>query len=157
MRITRHSLAAVVGFVLLAGGLALAQAGDPLVGTWKLNTAKSKGTAFKSGTTTVEKDGEGIRMAVDLLSPDGTAHKWSVKAKYDGKDYPVTGNSPYGDAVAIERVDARTYRFTSKMAGKVTATQTIVIAADGKTRTNTSKGTDAKGQPLDTMAFYDKQ
>ncbi len=96
-------------------------------------------------------------MAVDLLSPDGTAHKWSVKAKYDGKDYPVTGNSPYGDAVAIERVDARTYRFTSKMAGKVTATQTIVIAADGKTRTNTSKGTDAKGQPLDTMAFYDKQ
>ena len=81
----------------------------------------------------------------------------SARGILDWKDYPVTGNSPYGDAVAIERVDARTYRFTSKMAGKVTTTQTIVIATDGKTRTNTSKGSDAKGQPLDTMAFYDKQ
>lgn len=55
MRITRHSLAAVIGIVVLAGGLAFAQAGDPLVGTWKLNTGKSKGTMFKSGTTAVEK------------------------------------------------------------------------------------------------------
>lgn len=157
MRITRHSLAAVIGIVLLAGGLALAQAADPLVGTWKLNTEKSKGTALKSGTTRVEKDGAGIKMFVDLLRTDGTAYKWTVTGKYDGKDSPVTGNSPYGDSVAMERVDAHTYKFTSKMGGKVTASQTIVIAADGKTRTNTSKGSDAKGQPLDTIAFYDKQ
>lgn len=157
MRITRHSLAAVIGIVLLAGGLALAQAADPLVGTWKLNTEKSKGSAFKSGTTRVEKDGEGIKMFVDLLRTDGTAYKWTVTGKYDGKDSLVTGTSPYGDAVAMERVDAHTYKFTSKMGGKVTASQTIVIAADGKTRTNTSKGSDAKGQPLDTIAFYDKQ
>lgn len=92
--ITQHSLAALVGIVLPAGGLALAQAADPLVGTWKLNTGKS-------GTTTVEKDG-------------------------DGKGNAVTGHSPYGDAVAIERVDARTHRFISKMGGKVTTTQTLI-------------------------------
>jgi hypothetical protein len=149
-------LAAVIGIIILAGGMALAQASDPLVGTWKLNAAKSKGT-FKSGTTQVEKDGEGIKVTVDLLRTDGTTNKWSFSAKYDGKDYPVTGNSPYGDAVVVERVDAHTVRFTSKMGGKVMATQTIVISADGKTRTNSTKGTDAKGQPVDSVAFYEKQ
>ena len=157
MKTTRRLLAAVVGIIVLAGGMALAQASDPLVGTWKLNTAKSKGTAFKSGTTTIEKDGDGIKITADLTRADGTANKWSVSAKYDGKDYPVKGNSPYGDAVAVERVDAHTFRFTNKMGGKVTATQTMVVSADGKTRTNTTKGTDSKGQPLDTVAFYEKQ
>ena len=57
----------------------------------------------------------------------------------------------------MERVDAHTFRFTSKMGEKVTATQTIVVSADGKTRTNTTKGTDAKGQPVDSVAFYEKQ
>jgi hypothetical protein len=157
VKTTRRLLTAVVGIIVLAGGMALAQASDPLVGTWKLNTAKSKGTAFKSGTTTIEKDGDGIKITADLMRADGTANKWSVSAKYDGKDYPVTGNSPYGDAVAVERVDAHTFRFTNKMGGKVTATQTMVVSADGKTRTNTTKGTDSKGQPLDTVAFYEKQ
>jgi hypothetical protein len=157
VKTTRHLLTAVIGIIVLAGGMALAQASDPLVGTWKLNAAKSKGSTVKSGTTKIEKDGDGVKMTVDLMRADGTANKWSFSAKYDGKDYPVTGNSPYGDAVALERVDAHTFHFTSKMGGKVTATQTIVISADGKTRTNTTKGTDAKGQPLDSVAFYEKQ
>ena len=157
VKTTRHLLAAVIGIIALAGGMALAQATDPLVGTWKLNVAKSKGTALKSGTTKVEKDGDGVKMTAELVRADGTANKWSFTAKYDGKDNPVTGNSPYGDTVAVERVDAHTYHFTSKMGGKVMAQQTIVIAADGKTRTNTTKGTDAKGQPVDSVAFYEKQ
>jgi hypothetical protein len=153
----RRLLAPVIGIIVLAGGMALAQASDPLVGTWKLNAAKSKGSAFTSGTTKIEKDGDGIKLTVDLMPPAGPANKWSFSAKYDGKYYPVTGNSPYGDSVAVERVDAHTFRFTSKMGEKVTATQTIVVSADGKTRTNTTKGTDAKGQPVDSVAFYEKQ
>jgi hypothetical protein len=157
VKTTRHLLAAVIGIMVMAGGMALAQASDPLVGTWKLNVAKSKGSTVKSGTTRVEKDGDGFKMTVDLTREDGTANKWSFSAKYDGKDNAVTGNSPYGDAVAVERVDAHTIHFTNKMGGKVTSNQTIVIAADGKTRTNTTKGTDTKGQPLDSVSFYDKQ
>jgi hypothetical protein len=157
VKTTRHGLAAVIGIIVLAGGMALAQASDPLVGTWKLNAAKSKGSTVKSGTTKVEKDGDGLKMTVDLAREDGTTNKWSFSAKYDGKDNPVTGNSPYGDAVAVERVDAHTFHFTNKTGGKVTSNQTIVISADGKTRTNTTKGTDAKGQPVDSVAFYDKQ
>ena len=86
-----------VVFVSLVGVTAFAQASDPLVGTWKLNVAKSKGRAAKSGTTVVEAVGKGVKLSVDLVDADGVSRKWGFTANYDGKDNPVTGNSPYGD------------------------------------------------------------
>jgi hypothetical protein len=157
LKTTRNSIAAVVGIVMLSGGMLVAQAADPLVGTWKLNPAKSKGSALKSATTKVEKDGDGVKLTAEMIPAEGAPYKWSFNAKYDGKDNPVTGNSPYGDTVALERVDAHTYHFTTKRGGKVSVNQTISVAADGKTRTTTTKGTDAKGQPIDSVAFYEKQ
>jgi hypothetical protein len=146
--------AIVVGFVSV---VALAQSKDPLVGTWKLNVAKSTGLTYKSGTSRIEPAGAGVKFTVDLVGADGTVNKWAFTANYDGKDNPVSGKSPYGDAVALERVDANTTRIISKLAGKVVTTQTIVVSADGKTRTTTTKGTDAKGQKIDSVSFYEKQ
>lgn len=153
---TKRLLTAAV-LVGIISGTALAQSTDPLVGTWKLNPAKSKGSTFKSGATKVEAAGAGVKFTVDLVAADGTASHWAFTANYDGKDNPVTGNSPYGDTVALTRVDAKTTRITVKQGGKVTATQTIVVSDDGKTRTTTSKGTDAKGQAIDAVSFYEKQ
>jgi hypothetical protein len=144
--------AVVVGMLNAA---ALAQPSDPLIGTWKLNVAKSKGA--KSGSTTIEAVGKGIKFTVDLVAADGTASHWAFTANYDGKDYPVTGNSPYGNAVALTRVDAKTLKISSKQDGKVTTTSTIVVSEDGKTRTTTIKGTDVKGQPVDVVSFYEQQ
>jgi hypothetical protein len=145
-------IAVAVGFV---AGTALAQSSDPLIGTWKINPAKSKGT--KSGTTVIEAAGKGLKFTVDLVSTEGTATHWEFSANLDGKDNPVTGNSPYGDTVALTRVDARTIKITSKQNGKETTVSTIVVAADGKTRTSTTKGTDAKGQKIDVASVYEKQ
>jgi hypothetical protein len=133
----------------------LGQTSDPLIGTWKLNAAKSKGA--KSGSSTIEAAGKGIKFTVDLVTADGTASHWAFTANYDGKDYPVTGNSPWGNAVAVTRVDAKTLRITSKQDGKVTVTSTIVVSDDGKTRTTTTKGTDVKGQPVNVVSLYEKQ
>jgi hypothetical protein len=157
VKTTRNLAAAIVGIVIVTGAMLVAQATDPLIGTWKLNAAKSKGSTAKSGTTTVEKDGEGIKLTADMTPAEGPAYRWSVSAKYDGKDNPVTGNSPYGDVAAIERVDAHTYHITTKRGGKVVVNQTIAVAADGKSRTTTTKGTDAKGQPIDSVVVYEKQ
>jgi hypothetical protein len=153
----QFTAAILVGLVGLAGGTALAQPGNPLVGSWKLNAAKSTSTAFKSGTSKIEPAGDGVKFTVDLVRADGTANHWSFTGKYDGKDNPVTGNSPYGDTAALERVDPNTTRIVSKQGGKVTLTQTIVVSPDGKTRTTTSKGKDAKGHTVDTVGFYEKQ
>jgi hypothetical protein len=149
-------LITAVALLGIVSGTVVAQATDPLVGTWKLNAAKSKGTVFKSGGTKVEAAGAGVKFTVELVGPDGTTN-WSFTANYDGKDNPVTGKNPYGDTVALTRVDPKTTRITVKQGGKVTVTQTIVVSDDGKTRTTTTKGTDAKGQAIDAMSFYEKQ
>jgi hypothetical protein len=154
--VTFKRLLSVAVLVGVAGATALAQAKDPLVGTWKLNPEKSKG-AYKSGTSVFEPAGDGVKATVDLVGTDGTAYHWTFTAKYDGKDSPVTGNNPYGDTVAFTRVNPNTVQISAKQGGKTTVTQTIVVAADGKTRTTTTKGKDAKGQPIEGMSFYEKQ
>ncbi len=150
-------LCAATLLVGIASVTALAQSSDPLIGNWKLNVEKSKATGFQSGATKVEAAGDGIKFTVDLAGTDGTKHHWSFTAKYDGKDYPVTGSTPYGNVVALTRVDARTIRITTKQDGKVTVNQTIAVSADGKTRTTTTKGTNVKGEAVDSVSFYEKQ
>ena len=153
---TFKRLLSVAVLTVFASAVSLAQAPDPLLGTWKLNPAKSKGT-YKSGTSVFERAGDGIKGSVDLVAADGTAYHWSFTGKYDGKDNPVTGKNPYGDTVAFTRPSPNTYNISVKKDGKQVVTQTITVAADGKTRTTTVKGTDAKGQPIDGMSFYEKQ
>ena len=152
---TTKPLFTAVVLVGLVYGTSLAQPSDPLVGKWTLNAAKSKGS--KSGSTTIEAAGKGVKFRVDYVSADGTAGHWEFTANFDGNDYPVTGNSPYGNAVMLTRVDAKTIRITSKHDGKVMATTTIVVSDDGKTRTSTTKGTNVKGQPVDVVNVYEKQ
>jgi hypothetical protein len=61
-----------------------------------------------------------------------------IEVKADGADHPVTGH-PYYDSVAIKVVNDHTVQETDKKAGKVVATSTTVVAADGKSLTFTFK------------------
>jgi hypothetical protein len=148
--------AAMVGLVTAA---ALAQPADVMVGTWKLNPEKST-TTYRSGLTVIEPAGKGIKAAVDLVSRDGTPYHFTWAAKYDGRDNPVRGVSPYGSGahvIALTRINARTAKIVTKLDGNVTITQMLVVSGDGKTRTITTTGRDAKGLPVDTTAVYEKQ
>ena len=104
----------------------------------------------------IEAAGKGTKVVVDQVTADGTKRHWEFTADYDGKDTPMTGN-PDADTVARTRVNATTVQTISKKGGKVVTTQTSVVSADGKTRTVTTKGTDAKGQPVNNVAVYEKQ
>jgi hypothetical protein len=140
-------------------GPAFAQ-NDPQVGVWKLNVAKSKyspGPAPQTGTTTIEAAGAGTKVVVDQAMPDGTQRHWEFTANYDGKDTPVTGNNPDADTVARTRINPSTVRTVSKKGGKVTTSQTSAVSKDGKTRTVTTKGVNAKGQPVNNVAVYERQ
>ena len=154
------SSAVVLGLVIGLAGSVLAQASAPHIGTWKGNVAKSKfaaGTATVSFSTKVEAVGTGARSTVDSATAAGTVRHWSYTTNYDGKDVAITGNSQYGDTVAVSRVDANTSRSVYKLKGVITVTQTTVVAADGKTRTVATKGKNALGVAVDNVNFYDKQ
>ena len=133
-------------------------AADANMGSWKLNEAKSKfaAGATKNHMVSYTADGDNVKVTVDGVTSDGKKVHSEWTGKFDGKDYPVTGD-PTNDSRAYKRVNASTLSMTLKKDGKVTATGQIVVSSDGKTRTVTIKGTDAMGKTVSSMAVYDKQ
>ena len=145
--------------ILFMGFALSAQAADPLVGTWKLNVAKSTyspGPAPKSLTAKIEAAGEGEKVTADGVRGDDTPIRVEYTAQYDGKDYPISG-SPMADTVSLKRLDANTTERTDKKGGKVVQTLTRKLSSDGKTATITIKGTDAEGRPINNLAVFEKQ
>jgi hypothetical protein len=128
------------------------------MGTWKLNEAKSKFApgAPKNHTVVYAAAGDKVKVTVDGTDREGKPAHNEWTGKFDGKDYPLTGD-PTADARSYKKVDDRTMELTVKKDGKVTVSGRIVVAADGKTRTVTTSGTDAKGKKVKNMAVYDKQ
>jgi hypothetical protein len=136
-----------------------AQTSDPRIGTWKLNVEKSKfnpGPPPRSGTMKVEASGQGEKVTMEGVNAEGARTATHYTANYDGKDYPITG-SPNNDAISLKRIDARTTERTNKKGGKVTTVITSVVSQDGKTMTNTSKGTNAQGQTVNSVGVWEKQ
>jgi hypothetical protein len=145
-----------VAFYFLAGAVCFAA--DAQTGAWKLNEAKSKATpGIGKITMVVYKAMLGrVTATVDGIDAKGkpTHNEWT--GKFDGKDYPVTGD-PTSDARSYTKVDDRTMAFAVKKNGKVTVTGRIVVSADGKSRTVTTSGTDPKGKKFKNTSVYDKQ
>ena len=152
------SLTLFSAVAILALGV-MSLAADINVGTWKLNIAKSKfspGPALKSQTLTIEAWGEdGVRFAADGVDAEGKPMHWEFQAKYDGKDYPFKGN-PDADSIAYKRIDANTVEASTKLKGKPTGLTRVVVAKDGKTRTLTQTGKNAKGQDVNNHLVYEK-
>src|SRR5215510_2088845 len=152
---TRTVLASLALFV---GAVALASAEDVNMGTWKLNEAKSKIShgAPKNSTVAYAAAGDKVKVTVDGTDAQGKASHSEWTGLFDGKDYAVSGD-PTSDMRSYKRIDDHTLEFTGKKGGKVTVSGRVVVAADGKSRTVTTDGTDAKGAKLSSTAVYDKQ
>jgi hypothetical protein len=88
-------------------------------------------------------------------SADGKSVNNEWTGKFDGKDYPVTGD-PNSDLRSYKKIDDRTLALTVKKGGKIVSSGRIVVSPDGKTRTVTTIGTNAEGKSYKTVAVYDK-
>lgn len=158
-RMLPRTVVVLAGFVVAVAMGTHAQAPKSLEGTWKLNAAKSKfspGPAPKSMTVTYAAVGaDGMKIVVDVTPATGAAQHWEMTANYDGKEYPVKGN-PGAETVSFKRIDATSAESTFKKGGKVTATNTRVLSADGKTLTVTSKGVTEDGKPRNDVQVFEK-
>ena len=128
------------------------------MGTWKLNEAKSKFApgAAKNNKVVYEAAGDDIKVTVDGMDGEGntTHNEWT--GKFNGKFYPVT-TDPTSDERSYKVVNSRTLKLTGRKGSKVTINGTIMVSANGKTRTVTTSGLDAKGKRFRTVAVYDKE
>jgi hypothetical protein len=142
-------------------GAALCFAEDPFIGTWKMNEAKSKIPAGTAKINVVIKKavGDNMKVSMDWTNDRGgkSGHnEWT--GKFDGKDYPVTGDQDYpvtgdpmSDMRSYKKVDDRTLEVTMKKDGKLTDSGRWVLTADGKSCFVTMNGIPG------VRTVYDKQ
>jgi hypothetical protein len=152
-------IATAVLFSAAMGVAVAAQAPDPLIGTWRLDAAKSSakpGPVPKSLTVTIAAAGKGIKVAIDGTAGDGSPIKSGYTSMRDGKDAPVTGN-PNIDAAAVTQANPHEATVLYKKGGKTAVTAKVSVAKDGKTMTVTYDGSDAKGQAFHNVFHYVKQ
>jgi hypothetical protein len=134
-------------------------AADPALGTWKLNVAKSKyspGPAPKSAAITYEEVADGIKRTGESVDAEGKTTSFTYTAKYDGKEYPVSGSDDF-DTIVLKRINDNTTEATLKNSGKVVTTARRVVSKDGKMMTLTISGTNAKGEKMHNTTVYEKQ
>src|SRR5262245_29832312 len=126
---------------------------DAMMGNWKLNEAKSKiGTGGpKNNTVVIEPAGENVKITMDGVDATGkpTHNEWT--GKFDGKEYPVTGDAN-SDTRSYKKIDDRTFEVSGRKGGKVTISGKVIVSADGKTRTAHVKGTRPSGEEFETTA-----
>lgn len=159
MRIRFLLITANVIGVLLVAFVLVAQSQEAFYGMWKVDLTKSKyspGPAPKSNMKKYEPWKDGFKATQDVVNAKGEKVHVEVIAKVDGKDYPGKG-SPDADTYAFKKLDARTYEVTQKKDGKVTIVAKMVVAPDGKSRSITQTGKNAKGEPVNNQIYWDRQ
>ena len=149
--------------VALSVGLAvstLAGAGEnePYVGTWKLDVAKSgndPGPGLRSATdvNTTTPDGA-MRSEQNWVDAEGKAGHADWTARFDGKEYPVSGGVP-GTTISLRRPDPKkpgVVDWVYKVPGKYTSVGRVVY--DGNTRVNEFTMTQTSGAKKAFRRYY---
>jgi hypothetical protein len=143
--------------VIAVFGAAPALAADPIVGTWKLNVAKSKfgGDPLTAGTRVYTESNGLYTLEQKHEGADGKERSGTATYR-DGKEEKQAPGGP-GDATVAKKIDANTWDFDLMKDGKVVGRVHRVVSADGKTLTVQNSGAKLSGAEGDETLVYDKQ
>jgi hypothetical protein len=153
-----HKVMLFLAMFGLAGAL---WAADPIVGTWKLNMAKSKflstDSVSKEQTLVIRAAGtDQYEMAITGIQADG--QPMSAKAVHPQQGGVVSGLSlPEGYMVVQTVIAPGNVCTTFLQNGKQVRMHHNIVSKDGKTMTQAVRSLDAKGQPVDALSYWEKQ
>ena len=148
--------------VLLTIGSAVIAAGsdsDPVVGSWKLNLAKSTfggGPALKSQIRTYSQSARGLTLKMKTVSADGKETTTQATYQLNGTDHPSMGNPDF-DSLSGMQIDTNTAEFTLKRAGKPVGKIRRTVSKDDQTLTINLVITNAAGVQTSALTVFDKQ
>jgi hypothetical protein len=149
----------LLGLLVAAPQVSLAQSSNPFLGTWKLNLEKSKftsGPAPKSTTLNYFQDGQNVRNNAQNVDAQGNPTTAVYLHIYDGQSHPTTG-VPGVDASAYTRINANTLIFSRSKEGKLVAVGVVAVSQDGKTFTGTTTGAGVTSGVGTDVTVYEKQ
>jgi hypothetical protein len=147
---------------LLTIGSAVIAAGsdaDPVVGTWKLNLAKSTFAgvpAYKTQIRTYSRSGGDLTLKMTTVGEGGKETTTQTTYKLNGKDYPSMGNPDF-DSLSGMQIDTNTVEFTLKRAGKPVGKIRRAVSKDGQILTINFVITNANGVQTAALTVFDKQ
>ena len=157
----RSNIVAVVALALFVLTITVAGQSETWVGTWKRNIAKSTYSPGPVPTAPLVAKWESLgggrfKNTQDSVDAKGQPTRIEIVFAFDGKDYPIKGNATPSSR-AYRRIDDHTLEMVTKVNGKAVGTSRSVMAADGKTRTFTTTGTNAQGEPTKSVLIWEKQ
>ncbi len=137
---------------------AFSQSANPLLGTWKLNVAKStfSGPIPKSGIATYAPDAQGVvKDSGETADGQGQTLKFMFTHIWDGKPHPVTGIPAFNE-VTYNRLNANTVNWVRSKDGKAVSMGSLVVADDGKSHMVTNISI-RDGQLVREVTVWEKQ
>jgi hypothetical protein len=149
-------LLAVYGLVGLLWGA------DPLVGTWKLNIAKSQfapsqQAAVKELTIVNQELGADFETTFKGAGADGSPFSMKFTCPQQGGVMKSGQASAEGTFVVITVTGPGDMYGTSVQNGKLVEVTHTFVSKDGKTMSRTSKAMDAQGKFTETLMVFDRQ
>jgi len=144
---------------ILAAALALSAA-EPILGTWKLNSSKSKyspGPGPKSATQVYSQDGDWFVVKADTVNAEGKTVNTTNRYRGDGKEYPYESAVTGPGKISVKKIDDHHFESVIKSNSGSQVTIHSTISKDGKTRTLKMTGVNAKGEKVNNVAVYEKQ
>ena len=127
---------------------------SPFSGTWKLKPKEGEGI---SSTARVEADNTHLKLEQDFVDAKGKSSTVKFDAKFDGKDYPSSGDDGF-DSVSLHRINEREFTLTFKKARKVVGKNHVSVSRDGRTTTVTQiYNSEAKPGDNKRVDVYEKQ
>jgi hypothetical protein len=132
---------------------------DPVLGTWRLNVAKSfysSGLVPKSETRTYEGSYDTNDVSWSGINAAGQSYSYHNAFKLDGMDYPTDGTQDY-DAIAAKRINAYLVTSVLKRSGTIVGHSRRVVSRDGTALTITTNWRNAQGIKFREVRVYDRQ
>jgi len=153
----------VLSLIIVLVLTTVAMAAEPIIGTWKLNFAKSKmpltpQQAIKEETIVVRQVGDQFEITSTGIRMDGSpfSSKYTIPLQGGAATYQ---QGALDEAVSniFTRIDTNTMYMTRLRNGKQVGVSRIVVSKDGKTIQNTTKGMDVQGKLFERVTVFEKQ
>jgi hypothetical protein len=142
-------------------------AADPIMGTWKLNIAKSKfgpgvQAPMKVQTNALREVTAGqCELTITGIGTNGSPYSMKLTYPLQGGGPAVIAAQPpalgEGLSTVVTLIEPGNWYFTDLKNGKQVAVAHVVVSKDGKSALETNRSTDATGKITETQLIYDKQ
>ena len=147
---------AVVVAVMCALALTSSGADNPFLGTWELNTVRSKpdpsSPLIQSQTVKYSIDGAVLKASL-ITDGNPSAHP----TVYDGKEHEYGGTSALRPTHILPTWKGKTLETVFKRNGQKVGTRKNTLSADGLTMTVVTEGTKPDGSKYLSVLVFEKQ